>query len=76
MRAVNAEKSKIETAQRQLRAQGQHIGAEWERRYFRRVRSDPHLAALFAKVGMQVEPEDTGGIWHWDAKKYDMQSKS
>lgn len=70
LRTVSIEKSKIEVAQRQLRAQEQSQGVKWEQRYFSRVQSDPLLDELFAKVGTGVGTDETGGIWKWDPLKY------
>jgi hypothetical protein len=71
MDTTGAEKSLIENQQRELRRQELATGREWERRYFSRVEHDAVFDALAHSVGERIEPDKTGGIWRWDAKKYE-----
>ena len=70
MSAVNHEKSKIETSQRQMRKEEHAEGREWPRRYFKQVQQDAGVEELLAKIGRTLEPDQTGGIWQWDDDKY------
>jgi len=69
MEAVGNEKTRIEVAQRELRAKEKADGKIWERRYFSAVESDPTLEELAPKVGLNLETDKTGGIWRHDEKK-------
>lgn len=70
MSTVNNEKSKIETTQREMRKEEEAEGREWVRRYFKRVQQFPRVEELLAKIGAQLQPDQTGGIWQWDDEKY------
>lgn len=73
MDATSYHKSKIEVAQRELRAQEKKEGRDWERTFFRNVGEKDD--ALFHKLVNMisgygswagVEPEKTSGIWRFD----------
>lgn len=70
LETTSAEKTKIETEQRELRKKEKEEGREWERRYFTKVTEDPVLVALGDKSGVVLEPEKTDGIWIFDHEKY------
>jgi len=66
MDMAGAEKSKIENAQREMRAKEKSEGRVWERRYFSQVENDQVLEKLAPVIGLLPEPEKTGGIWRFD----------
>ncbi|KAK3383925.1 hypothetical protein B0T24DRAFT_69057 [Lasiosphaeria ovina] len=71
--AVGQEKSKIENAQREMRAKEKAEGRNWERRYFnaRSDAPDPVLSKLGPIVGLAEhgDAEKTGGVWRFDLTK-------
>ena len=69
MDTTNAEKSKIENSQRELRKKEQNEGREWERRFFSRVNADPLFDRLAKPIGERIESDKTGGIWRFDTQK-------
>lgn len=69
MEVTGAEKTKIEVAQRELRAQEKAEGRTWERRYFSQVETDPTLDSLAHHIGLHPEADKTGGIWRFDKAK-------
>lgn len=69
MDMAGTEKSKIENAQRELRAKERAEGRSWERRYFTKMEKDRVLAELGPLIGLTPEAEKTGGIWRFDEKK-------
>ncbi|KAL2020151.1 hypothetical protein VTK56DRAFT_8675 [Thermocarpiscus australiensis] len=70
---VSVEKSKIENAQREMRAKEKAEGRTWERRYFtaRPDMSDPVLARLGPAVSLAEhgDADKTGGLWRFDPEK-------
>jgi len=69
---VGREKSKIENAQRELRAKEKAEGRTWERRYFSASDTqDPVLAELGSIVGLAEngDSDKTGGLWRFDRSK-------
>ncbi|KAI3401740.1 hypothetical protein diail_9404 [Diaporthe ilicicola] len=74
MDTVGREKTKIETAQRELRAKEKAEGRIWQRRYFSvRTDPDPVLADLAKYVGVpdHGDGDKTGGVWRFDKAKAD-----
>lgn len=74
MDTVGREKSKIETAQRELRAKEKSEGRMWQRRYFTvRTDPDPVLTELAKYVGVpdHGDGDKTGGVWRFDSAKAD-----
>lgn len=71
MDAVGAEKSKIERAQRELRAKEKGEDREWERRYFTAMEKDAALESLASHVGLSTngDSDKTGGLWRFDPAK-------
>lgn len=69
MDATGIEKSKIENEQRAMRAKEKEEGRTWERRFFTKVESDPMLAQLGPKIGLDLLEDKTGGIWRFDVEK-------
>src|SRR5690606_15926285 len=69
MDTTGIEKSKIENEQREMRKKEKEEGREWERRYFTKVEENPIFTKLADKIGMQAEPDKTGGIWVYDEEK-------
>lgn len=71
--AVGVEKSKIEVAQRELRAKEKAEGRMWQRRYFsvKTDAPDAVLTDLGAVVGVPVhgDADKTGGLWRFDRSK-------
>ncbi|KAK3941815.1 hypothetical protein QBC46DRAFT_381500 [Diplogelasinospora grovesii] len=71
--AVGQEKSKIENAQREMRAKERAEGRMWQRRYFS-VRTDAPdhvLTKLGPVVGLadDGDADKTGGLWRFDREK-------
>jgi hypothetical protein len=74
MDAVSHEKTKIEQAQRDMRAREREEDRAWERRYFTELKGqDPVLESLGAHVGLPLhgDADKTGGLWRFDAEKAD-----
>lgn len=72
MDTVGREKTKIENAQRELRAKEKAEGRMWQRRYFSvRVDPDPVLVDLGKVVGVpdHGDGDKTGGVWRFDQAK-------
>lgn len=69
MDMAGTEKSKIENAQREMRAKEKSEGRLWERRYFTKVETDAVLDELAPAVGLLPEPDKTGGVWRFDKEK-------
>lgn len=71
--AVGAEKSKIEVAQREMRAKEKAEGRLWQRRYFSVGTEAPDavLTELGAVVGVPAhgDADKTGGLWRFDRSK-------
>ncbi len=70
MDTTNAEKSKIENAQREYRRKEQSEGREWERRFFNRAeKAEDWWESLAKSIGERIEAEKTGGVWRFDKAK-------
>ncbi|KAH8889481.1 Oxysterol-binding protein [Thozetella sp. PMI_491] len=68
---VGQEKSKIENAQRELRAKEKAEGRMWQRRYFTVQPGDQLLSELGPAVGVpdHGDADKTGGLWRFDQAK-------
>lgn len=70
---VSFEKSKIENAQREMRAREKAEGRTWERRYFsaQEDSTDLVLTSLGLAAGLPEngDADKTGGLWRFDATK-------
>lgn len=70
---VSHEKSKIENAQREMRAREKAEGRTWQRRYFtdRNDPPDPVLTSLGPAVSLPEngDADKTGGLWRFDPGK-------
>jgi hypothetical protein len=70
---VSFEKSKIENAQREMRAKEKAEGRTWERRYFsaQEDSTDSVLTSLGPVAGLPEngDADKTGGLWRFDAAK-------
>ena len=78
LETVSAEKSKIENAQREMRAKEKAEGRMWQRRYFSvRTDPDPVLSSLGQHVGLadHGDGDKTGGLWRFDRVKADKAQK-
>jgi len=69
MDLVGNEKGKIEVSQRELRQKEKDEGRSWETRFFSRVENDSVLSQLGPAIGLEAEPDKTGGVWRYDDKK-------
>ncbi|KAJ5429787.1 hypothetical protein N7491_006803 [Penicillium cf. griseofulvum] len=72
MDAVSGYKSRIETAQRELRRIEKEEGREWVRRFFNRIdegADDPQIQRLAKLADLTFEADKTGGVWRFDAQK-------
>lgn len=71
--AVGQEKTKIENAQRELRAREKAEGRTWQRRYFTAPEGGPDavLSTLGSFVGLAEhgDADKTGGLWRFDPVK-------
>lgn len=70
MEVTGVEKTKIEVAQREMRAREKAEGRTWERRYFSQVEDDRTLNSLAHHINLNPEPDKTGGIWRFDGAKH------
>lgn len=70
---VHVEKSKIESAQREMRIKEKAEGRTWERRYFTASADSPDL--VLTRLGPIVnlaehgDADKTGGLWRFDSQK-------
>lgn len=69
METTQAEKSKIEEAQRDLRRKEKEAGTSWERKFFTRVEKDDVFEKLAPILGITADPKQTDGVWAWDHTK-------
>jgi hypothetical protein len=69
MDATSAEKTIIETRQREMRKQEKEAGKEWERKFFTRSDKFPLFQKLAGKVGEPVNDTQTNGVWSFDQNK-------
>jgi hypothetical protein len=69
MDATSAEKTIIETRQREMRKEEKDAGREWERKFFTRSDKYPLFTSLAAKVGEPINDTQTNGIWAFDLQK-------
>jgi hypothetical protein len=69
MDATSAEKTIIETRQREMRKEEKDAGREWERKFFTRSDTFPRFQRLAAKVGEPVNDSQTNGVWTFDQEK-------
>lgn len=71
MDTTQAEKSKIEEAQRALRKKEKESGTSWERKFFTRTEKHDVFEKLAPKIGCTADPNQTDGVWVWDQAKAD-----
>ncbi|UKZ61712.1 uncharacterized protein TrAtP1_002969 [Trichoderma atroviride] len=71
MDSVSVEKTKIEQAQRLMRAKETAGNHTWERRYFKAATEDETLTLLGKAAGVPLDgdKDKTGGLWRFDAEK-------
>jgi len=69
MDKTSAEKTIIETRQREMRKQEKDSGKEWERKFFTRSDNFPLLQKLAQKIGEPVNDSQTNGVWAFDQEK-------
>lgn len=71
MDSVSVEKTKIEQAQRLMRAKETAGNHTWERRYFNAATEDETLTLLGKAAGVPLDgdKDKTGGLWRFDAEK-------
>ncbi|KAL7897480.1 hypothetical protein HDV63DRAFT_368026 [Trichoderma sp. SZMC 28014] len=71
MESVSIEKTKIEQAQRLMRAKETAGNHTWERRYFKAATDDETLTLLGKAAGVPLDgdKDKTGGLWRFDADK-------
>ncbi|GFP55958.1 hypothetical protein ACSS6W_006156 [Trichoderma asperelloides] len=71
MDTVSIEKTKIEQAQRLMRAKENAGNHTWERRYFKAATEDETLTLLGKAAGVPLDgdKDKTGGLWRFDAEK-------
>lgn len=71
MDTVSIEKTKIEQAQRLMRAKENAGNHTWERRYFKAATEDETLTLLGKAAGVPLDGDrdKTGGLWRFDAEK-------
>lgn len=71
MDLTSAEKTIIETRQREMRKEEKEAGREWERTFFTRSDTFPTFKALAAKIGEPINDSQTNGVWAFDQSKAD-----
>ena len=69
MDATSAEKTIIETRQREMRKEEKDAGKEWERKFFTRSDKFPLFQKLAGKVGEPANDTQTNGVWSFDQEK-------
>lgn len=69
MDTTSAEKTIIETRQREMRKEEKDAGKEWERKFFTRSDKFPLFQELAGKVGEPVNDTQTNGVWSFDQDK-------
>ncbi|KAL2131351.1 hypothetical protein VTI74DRAFT_5240 [Chaetomium olivicolor] len=71
MRAVVAEKTKVEQAQRQMRASEAMRGQTWEPLFFRSLHGEQHdvFHRLSEGLGWQLHHDKTKGVWKVDDER-------
>lgn len=69
MDLTSAEKTIIETRQREMRKQEKEAGKEWARTFFTRTDKFPLFQKLASKIGEPVNDAQTNGVWEFDATK-------
>lgn len=69
MDKTSAEKTIIETRQREMRKQEKETGKEWERKFFTRSDKFPLFQKLAQKIGEPVNDTQTNGVWSFDQAK-------
>jgi hypothetical protein len=69
MDLTSAEKTIIETRQREMRKQEKDSGVEWERKFFSRAEDNTLLQGLASKIGEPISDTQTNGVWVFDEKK-------
>ncbi len=63
MQGTSDAKNKLENGQREMRKKDGDDGASWPRVFFRDVETDPVAEGLAGKIGEDIHPKDTEGIW-------------
>jgi hypothetical protein len=66
---TSAEKTIIETRQREMRKQEKDAGREWERKFFSRAEDVSAIKRLAEKFGETINDTQTNGVWVFDDKK-------
>jgi hypothetical protein len=69
MDLTSAEKTIIETRQREMRKEEKDGGHEWERKFFTRTDKFPQFQRLAAKINEPVNDSQTNGVWAFDQQK-------
>lgn len=71
MELTSAEKTIIETRQREMRQQEKDEGREWERKFFSRATEFRLFEQLAGKIGESINDSQTNGVWSFDKQKAD-----
>lgn len=66
---TSAEKTIIETRQREMRKVEKEAGKEWERKFFTRADKFPQFQRLASKIGEPINDSQTNGVWVFDQEK-------
>ncbi|KAK5723492.1 hypothetical protein LTR15_005190 [Elasticomyces elasticus] len=66
MQGVSDNKSKLETAQREMRKLPETKEESWQPLFFRKETGNPVAEKLMAVSGQKLEPERTCGVWRVD----------
>ncbi|CAO2648088.1 Nn.00g090100.m01.CDS01 [Neocucurbitaria sp. VM-36] len=69
MDLTSAEKTIIESRQREMRKEEREAGREWNRTFFTRVEKSPLFEQLAKQIGEKVNDDQTGGVWIFDKEK-------
>jgi len=69
MDLTSAEKTIIETRQREMRKEEKDSGRDWERKFFTRSDKFPLFTQLASKVHEPVNDTQTNGVWEFDLQK-------
>jgi hypothetical protein len=69
MDLTSAEKTIIETRQREMRQEEKDAGHEWERKFFSRAQNYPLFEQLAKKIGESPNDNQTNGVWQFDRER-------
>lgn len=67
--AVSDNKNELENSQRELRKHSDTSEEAWKALFFRKENTNPVAEKLLGMIGEKLEPENTCGVWRFDAER-------